>query len=218
MLLAARRGRAVDGGGAVPPTQKISRHHMRQPNARPALPPAPLKHDSVSLSTQCCRQTAQLRPQQHTTARQLFGNACAHTPLPPSPSDLHTPPPDDAIDVDDEFGDASGGDDDDGGASDSDAPSSTRDDATPRPPATPATAPGLTGAKGDAMARAFAKVMAADSRSGAAAVLASSKSVAKRAADGAGEAAVDAAARKLRKEMRRRGHAVSVVGGGDGSE
>lgn len=63
------------------------------------------------------------------------------------------------------------------------------------------------------MARAFAKVMAADGRSGGAAVLAGSKSVAKRAATDADTAAADAAAKRLRKEMRRRGHAVSVVFG-----
>lgn len=123
----------------------------------------------------------------------------------PSTSEAHTPPPDDDSIDDDEFGDASGGDTDAG----SDSPASSAG----APPTTPPAAPGLTGAKGDAMARAFAKVMAGDARTGAAAVLASSKSVTKRAAGDAEAAAADAAAKKLRKEMRRRGHAVSLERG-----
>jgi hypothetical protein len=64
------------------------------------------------------------------------------------------------------------------------------------------------------MARAFAKVMAADGgRTGPDAVLARSKSVSKRAADDAAGGAADEAAKKLRKEMRRRGHVVR--GGGE---
>lgn len=66
------------------------------------------------------------------------------------------------------------------------------------------------------MARAFAKVMAADGgRTGPDAVLARSKSVSKRAADDAAGGAADEAAKKLRKEMRRRGH---VVRGGERGE
>jgi len=124
----------------------------------------------------------------------------AATDAPPSPA--HSD--DDAAfdDDDDEFGDAGTGSDGGGGSSDN-APSGSGSDAAPAPPP-----------KGDAMARAFAKVMAADARSGPGAVLAGSKSVAKRAADdGATAKAVDAA-RALRRDMRRRGHMVGDGGGG----
>jgi hypothetical protein len=68
----------------------------------------------------------------------------------------------------------------------------------------------LVGGKADTFARAFARIMdgaapkgAAD---GAAPILAGSKSLAKRKAEDAEEAKADRAAKKLRHEMRQRGH------------
>jgi len=107
----------------------------------------------------------------------------------------------DEEDEEDEFGDAG-----DASTSSSDGGGGEGDDgfggrsSSPTPP--------LADTKASAMARAFAKVMATGGPGGAGGVLASSKSVTKAAAADADAAAAAAAARTLRREMRRRGHAI----------
>ncbi len=76
----------------------------------------------------------------------------------------------------------------------------------------------LDGAKSDTFARAFTRVLdSATGKSGAAGapILAGSKSIAARRAEEEAEAKADRAAKRLRLEMRRRGHVVPKRRGGD---